>query len=134
MMKIFGATIAMLSASGPQFGTYPPPEGLWVCRADTLAVCGPTSCDRGAARSDAEIRIDLDTGWYRRCDARGCDSYLAEIYRSGIYTYAEIPGSGTFVKMETSLDVRDVNSMRYIEVATAGIIAFVDHGVCLKQS
>jgi hypothetical protein len=134
MMKVFGVMLAVLSASGPQLGTYPPAEGLYVCRADTTAVCGPNGCTTSVARSDAEIRIDLNSGWYQRCDSRGCDSYEAEIYPSGIYIIAELPGRATFAKLETPLDVRDVNSMRYIEVATAGVTAFLHHGVCLKQN
>jgi hypothetical protein len=68
---------------------------------------------------------------YARCDARGCDTYEARIFQSGIFINIEVPGRSTIAKMST-LDepISQIKAFSFHEVVTQLQAVYVSFGSC----
>ena len=67
--------------------------------------------------------IDLDSGQFSRCDRNGCDSYDAEVSKSGMFYTIDLPGRGTMAKLA-------VDGTSFLEVITLGTVAMISFGSC----
>ena len=67
--------------------------------------------------------IDLDGGEFSRCDRNGCDSYNAEISKSGLFYNIEVPGRGTMAKLA-------MDGTSFLEVVTLGTVVLISFGSC----
>jgi hypothetical protein len=67
--------------------------------------------------------VDLAKQTYLRCDNRGCETYSAEIARSGDFIVVDMPGHGVTAKVSADFDV-------FVEVATIGTDAMISFGRC----
>ena len=70
--------------------------------------------------------VDLAASKYSRCDRQGCDTYNADISRSGIFLNIVIPRRGVLAKM-----VFDGSS--FLEVMTATDVVYISFGSCSEQ-
>ena len=64
-----------------------------------------------------------DSGIYRRCDAKGCDSYQPVKAVSGEYLVLSYPPGGLVAKISSRGEI--------LEVTTSMTTAFVKHGECV---
>lgn len=91
------------------------------CKVDTAYVC----TDRGCKEVESNIFVNLDTerSTYQRGDDKGIDTYDMNIYKSGLFVVAEIPGSAK-LKIDTQKD------LKFVEIVQFGLKTWNNFGKC----
>jgi len=112
---IFAAVLLMLTLSTP-----PAQARNYNCTFTAKQFCDASGCK--SLSPAVRVKLDDQALTYSRCDRRGCDTHPAKISHSGIFTIAEIPGAGTFLKFGSKGDV--------VEVASQMTAVYVSHGDC----
>jgi len=98
-----------------------PATTTWKCTPARMVECNITGCEERTPTTWFEL--DERRKAYRRCDAKGCDAYTADVHLSGMFTIYELRGRATMLKMSSDL-------RQFIDVATSGVSAFVNTGSC----
>ena len=91
------------------------------CKVDTAHVCTNSGCSE--VKSNIFINLDTERKTYQRGDDKGIDTYDMNIYKSGLYVIAEIPGSAS-LKIDTQDD------LNFVEVLQLGIKTWNNFGKC----
>lgn len=94
----------------------------WKCTPQRFAECSVDGCRE--AKPTVWFEVDAGAATYKRCDTRGCDEYPAEVSRSGVFSVYELRGRAAAIK------VSDLGM--FVDVATAGVSAFVNSGTCSR--
>ena len=87
-----------------------------------LQVCNEVQC----SDQIPTIRVSWDPriGIYKRCDAKGCDSYKLVRSQSGIFTNLTMPDHGIFARISRDGRMTEVLSLMHT--------MFIYHGECLN--
>lgn len=100
-----------------------------MCRPESMQVCGPKGCKEQTPNVWLEFvpnsSIRPGIGTIRRCDAKGCDAYTADVSYSGSWATATIAGRSDFAKITASGE--------YIEVASLMQDVLIYRGQCEAQ-
>jgi hypothetical protein len=92
-----------------------------VCKSARSHVCTSDGCV--AQKPSSWLEIDQPEGLYKRCDAKGCDAYAADITMSGAFLVVGLIGRPTMMKV-SGLDGT------FVDVATMGTAAVLNFGSC----
>lgn len=90
-----------------------------ICQPDKKFTCDAEEGCRPSALGTF-YRVNASNAVYERCDRRGCDSYRAQVTRSGTMEIYELVGRGAFLKLQT-LDNSFVES---VSLTTVVILSF----------
>jgi len=100
------------------------------CEAAKKYQCSFDACVVSTLNSSYLI-VDLGTSKVSRCDAKGCDDYLASVSESGAFVTLSPKGaSGTFVKLGS---VPGDSSKTFSEVVSLGMDLVIYYGICTAQ-
>jgi hypothetical protein len=91
------------------------------CKVDTAYVCTDNGCSE--VKSNIFVNLDTERNTYQRGDDKGIDTYEMNIYKSGTFVVAEIPGSAT-LKIDTQDD------LKFVEVVQLGLKTWNNFGKC----
>ena len=91
------------------------------CKVDTAYVCTDNGCSE--VKSNIFVNLDTERNTYQRGDDKGIDTYKMNIYKSGLFVIAEIPGSAT-LKIDTQDD------LKFVEVVQLGLKTWNNFGKC----
>ena len=91
------------------------------CKVDISHVCTETGCNE--VESDIFVNLDTERKTYQRGDDKGIDTYDMNIYKSGTFVVAEIPGSAS-LKIDTQDD------LKFVEVVQLGLKTWNNFGKC----
>ena len=91
------------------------------CKVNTAHVCKDTGCSE--VRSNIFVNLDTERNTYQRGDDKGIDTYDVNIYKSGSFVIAEIPGSAK-LKIDTQDD------LKFVEVVQLGLNTWNNFGRC----
>lgn len=91
------------------------------CKVDTAYVCTDSGCNE--VKSNIFVNLDTERNTYQRGDDKGIDTYEMNIYKSGMFVVAEIPGSAT-LKIDTQDD------LKFVEVVQLGLKTWNNFGKC----
>ena len=91
------------------------------CKVDTAHVCTDSGCNE--VKSNIFVNLDTERNTYQRGDDKGIDTYEMNIYKSGLFVIAEIPGSAT-LKIDTQDD------LKFVEVVQLGLKTWNNFGKC----
>ena len=91
------------------------------CKVDNAHVCTDNGCNE--IKSNIFINLDTERNTYQRGDDKGIDTYEMNIYKSGFFVIAEIPGSAT-LKIDTQDD------LKFVEVVQLGLKTWNNFGKC----
>lgn len=91
------------------------------CKVDTAYVCTDNGCSE--VKSNIFVNLDTERNTYQRGDDKGIDTYEMNIYKSGLFVIAEIPGSAT-LKIDTQDD------LKFVEVVQLGLKTWNNFGKC----
>ena len=69
--------------------------------------------------------IDWEQKTYSRCDAKGCDTYPAQISQSGLFYNIGVPQHGLLAKVWANSQ-----APMFVENFTLGLSTLVSHGTC----
>ena len=94
------------------------------CEITSKFSCLPAGC--ASNQLGIYNLIDLDRRTISRCDQNGCDTYAANVTRSGAFFVVDVPGRGMLAKL--SVDGAD-----YVELATLGPGVLVSFGHCGRE-
>lgn len=95
---------------------------VWVCTPRIGKVCAADGCDD--AKPTVRVRLDFTRHTYSRCDEKGCDTYGSRVVSGGIFTTADLAGTGgTFVKVLN-------DGSEYVEVVTMFLAVQQNFGSC----
>lgn len=106
-----------------------------VCFPTYKQVCTDSECestethDLGTTFSLIN-NFDTNNPQMARCDAKGCDTYDAQYYVSGLYeNYQPEQPRGFFIKKENK-SIVDTETTSYVEVVTTGVTTILYSGYC----
>ena len=91
------------------------------CKVETAHVCTNGGCSE--VKSNIFINLDTERKTYQRGDDKGIDTYDMNIYKSGLFVIAEIPGSAS-LKIDTKDD------LNFVEVVQLGLRTWNNFGKC----
>ena len=91
------------------------------CKVDSAHVCTNTGCSE--VKSNIFVNLDTERNTYQRGDDKGIDTYDMNIYKSGSFVIAEIPGSA-------SLKIDTQNDLKFVEVVQLGLNTWNNFGKC----
>tara|TARA_Y100000389_G_C17386780_1_gene477507 strand:- start:256 stop:624 length:369 start_codon:yes stop_codon:yes gene_type:complete len=94
------------------------------CKVDTAYVCTDNGCSE--VKSEIFINIDVVRKTYQRGDSKGIDTHNMNVYSSGQYVIAEIPGSA-YLKIDAS---NDLNDLSFFEIVHLGLKTWNNFGKC----
>ena len=95
--------------------------------AVTCSIAEKSQCQAGTGCSAVQptivIRLDMATNSYSRCDAKGCDDFVAQYSQSGNYINIALPERGMMAKLS-------MDGSSFTEVATLAGVVLVSFGSC----
>lgn len=91
------------------------------CKVDTAHVCTDSGCNK--VKSNIFVNLDTERNTYERGDDKGIDTYDMNIYKSGFFVIAEIPGSA-ILKIDTQ------DNLKFVEVVQLGLKTWNNFGKC----
>ena len=91
------------------------------CKVNSAYVCDDSGCSK--VKSNIFVNLDTERNTYQRGDDKGIDTYDMNIYKSGFFVIAEIPGSAT-LKIDTQDD------LKFVEVVQLGLKTWNNFGKC----
>ncbi|MCH8110764.1 MAG: hypothetical protein IH905_02220 [Proteobacteria bacterium] len=89
---------------------------LMTCSISKKLVCDGATCQEVAPT--IRVELDSETGFYRRCDDRGCDNLQLFVATSGQYSNLTLPAGGFIAKV-------NFDGSEFLEVATLGTQTFI---------
>jgi len=121
MKRIILAALVGVLVSGPAWGAELAPDFHWRCPVKTKKVCNKSGCSN--VPPVITIEIDCAKSLYSRCDAEGCDSYIAECQTSGDFLIIN-PTPSTQFKA-------DLDGSAFVDTATLWWGVYVSRGQCV---
>lgn len=97
-----------------------PVTGPMECKFVAARICSEAECRTGP--NIIEVNWNPNSGEYRRCDKKGCDTYEPTVSISDFYTVLSFPKNGMMTKISDRGEI--------VEIATLMNTAFVKHGQC----
>ena len=91
------------------------------CKVETAHICTDSGCNE--VKSNIFVNLDTERSTYQRGDDKGIDTYNMNIYKSGSFVIAEIPGSAS-LKIDTQDD------LKFVEVVQLGLNTWNNFGKC----
>jgi len=92
------------------------------CTISEKLLCNPgEGC--AAIKNSIVVRIDFDKQVYSRCDAKGCDDYIGQFSKSGVFINIGMPDKGMLAKLSS-------DGSSFLEVVTLMTATFVSYGSC----
>ena len=98
----------------------------WQCVSNRAFQCSQKGCQENSPT--ITVKIDFTHDEYKRCDHKGCDTYMLTSETSGMFTTITLLGhSGTFFKALN-------DGREYTEVASLHTNLFMNFGSCQAQA
>ena len=94
---------------------------VWKCVPKTSWFCNLDGCKK--IKPSVYTILNFKTETYSRCSSSTCDEHSLYARAGGMYTVAEVPGSGAFLK---SLN----NGESYVEALATGVSIIQNFGSC----
>ena len=91
------------------------------CKVDSSFICNSNECVK--KKSEIFINLDTERNTYQRGDSKGIDTYDMNMYKSGNFVIAEVPGSAS-LKMDIT------GNMNFVEVVQLGLTTYNNFGTC----
>ena len=115
MKKLFRIVLLSLLLSGNAYAT------SMYCKVEKAYSCSDKGCKE--VKSEIFINIDVVRKTYQRGDSKGIDTHNMNVYSSGHYVIAEIPGSA-YLKIDAS------NDLSFFEIVHLGLNTWNNFGKC----
>ena len=115
MKKLLGIVVLGLLLYGNAYAS------TMYCKVDNSYTCTKKGCSK--VKSEIFINLDTERNSYQRGDSKGIDTYDMNIYKSGNYVIAEIPGSA-------SLKIDTQNNLEFVEIVHLGLKTWNNYGNC----
>ena len=115
MKKLIGIVVLGLLLYGNAYAS------TMYCKVDNSYTCTEKGCSK--VKSEIFINLDTERNSYQRGDSKGIDTYDMNIYKSGNYVIAEIPGSA-------SLKIDTQNNLEFVEIVHLGLKTWNNYGKC----
>jgi hypothetical protein len=93
------------------------------CNMATTDACGARGCARRAPVTWVEW--DEAANSYRRCDAKGCDTYTPNVRRSGEITNISMPQNAMLARL--------FPGGGFLEIVTLVDVALISRGQCVAK-
>ena len=115
MKKLLGIVVLCLLLSSNVYGS------TIYCKVNNAYARTEKECKK--VKSEIFINLDTERKTYQRGDSKGIDTHDMNIYKSGSYIIAEIPGSA-------SLKIDSQNDLKFVEIVHLGLNTWNNYGMC----